>query len=365
MKPRLPILIGVTLSAGLAFAALRSPNKSAENIAISSAELSSSSAQIAHQTSPPQAEAPSPEQTSPSPEAEARAQLSWPELPDLLQTDSELKVRGGGLSHCGPVAVSNSLIWLSQNGYPKLLPTAHAAFNTQPKGGQEPLLPAATKSPEELHQEQLELVRNISSETYMGTCQWSGTGPVGVLRGLDRYVRRAGYKYLRLEYQGWRGHQKKFSTGVRKPELTWVKQALDEGGVAFAHVGWYKPIPNSKGLKRGGGHWLTIIAAGQNERFEEDPLALVLHDPAPYAGEGAERVFVTARQITEGWLQENHSANSFPATGYYALEGGMHVKNAGDIAVLDGVVVLVLDPARRSPGELQIPVKSLGPALVE
>lgn len=257
---------------------------------------------------------------------------TWPALPDLTQTDPALGVAGGGNSHCGPVAVSNGLVWLSQHGYPDLLPTPPEAPNTKDDS-----------AGNDLHERQLELVRQISAAPFMGTSRWSGTGPVGVLRGLHRYVKRHGYRYARLEYQGWRGHQKAFSTGVRKPELAWIAEALKQGGVAFVHVGWYTPVPRSKVLQRGGGHWLTVVAAGVDERFRTAPSELVLHDPAPYAGEEPALSFATARQLTEGWLLARGSRQAFSAKGYYSLEGGMHIKKEGDLAILDGVVVMVMD----------------------
>ncbi len=278
------------------------------------------------------------ESSPPPPQPEPqRQEPTWPVLPDLTQTDPALGVAGGGNSHCGPVAVSNGLVWLSQHGYPKLLPApAEAPHDTDDSAGND--------SAEQLHSRQLELVREISAAPFMGTSRWSGTGPVGVLRGLHRYVKRHGYRYTRLEYQGWRGHQKAFGTGVRKPQLPWIAEALEQGGVAFLHVGWYKPVPRSKVLQRTGGHWLTVIGAGVDEHFRAAPNSLVLHDPAPYAGDQPARVFATARELTEGWLLGRGSRQAFSAKGYYSLEGGMFIKREGDLAILDGVVVMVMDP---------------------
>ena len=40
--------------------------------------------------------------------------------PDLMQSLPAAALPGEGLSYCGPVAVSNSLVWLSHHGFPKL-----------------------------------------------------------------------------------------------------------------------------------------------------------------------------------------------------------------------------------------------------
>lgn len=333
MKWFWPVSIGSVLSAGVALSLfLGLPASSTARSQQAAARLQSKPAlQSADQALPTKPLAAATE-AAPSPPTPA-----WPELPDLLQTDPALGVPGGGTSHCGPVAVSNSLVWLSQHGYPELLPQAPSAA----QGG--------SAGQTDLHARQLELVRQISAEPFMGTSRWSGTGPAGVLRGLHRYVKRHGYRYARLQYQGWRGHQKAFSTGVRRPELAWIRQALDDGGVAFLHVGWYKPVPRSTVLRRTGGHWVSVVAAGVDEQFHEAPMALVVHDPAPYAGDEPERAFVTARELTEGWLLERGSRQAFSAKGYYSLEGGMRIKDEGELAVLDGVVVLVMDATSRKP----------------
>jgi len=43
-------------------------------------------------------------------------------IPDMTQTDPAAKLPNGGRSHCGPVAVSNSLMWLAGNGFENLSP---------------------------------------------------------------------------------------------------------------------------------------------------------------------------------------------------------------------------------------------------
>lgn len=327
MKWFWPVSIGSVLSAGIALSVWGVP---------AALGLPASSALPPADPQLPSAEQPTPVEPEQALDVAAAPPPtpSWPELPDLLQTDPALGVAGGGSSHCGPVAVSNSLVWLSQHGYPGLLPA-------------EPAADTASAGQADLYSRQLELVREISAEPYMGTSRWSGTGPVGVLRGLHRYIKRHGYRYSRLQYQGWRGHQKAFSTGVRKPELPWIREVLDDAGVAFLHVGWYKPVPRSKVLQRTGGHWITVVAAGVDEQFREAPTALVVHDPAPYAGSEPARAFVTTRELTEGWLLERGSRNAFSAKGYYSLEGGMHIKREGELAVLDGVVGLVMDATSR------------------
>src|SRR5262245_32125 len=45
------------------------------------------------------------------------------DMPDLTQTDPALGVEGGGDSWCGPVAISNALMWLGEHGHESLIPS--------------------------------------------------------------------------------------------------------------------------------------------------------------------------------------------------------------------------------------------------
>lgn len=254
------------------------------------------------------------------PEPEPPPKPALPDVPDLTQTDPDLGLPGGGSSYCGPVSVSNSIIYLGENGFDRLLPVG-----------------------DDRRSQQLQLVGILSSRSYMGTDPWGGTGANGILRGLERYLKRADYEYEQLAYQGWRGHQRRFRTGQRTPQLEWLRSALHRGGVAFINVGWYRPLRPSKQYVRRGGHWLTVVAAGKDAQGNPDELALVLHDPAPYAGDEPTREFVKAELLEEGWLVPRASSiASFPAKGYYVLGGGMHTKRPEDVAILDGAITLVL-----------------------
>jgi hypothetical protein len=238
------------------------------------------------------------------------------DVPDLNQTDPELGLPGNGNAFCGPVAVSDWLVYLAQNGYEKLLPEG-----------------------ESLRARELELVRILSRN--MGTSPLSGTSTPGLLSALDRWVTGAGYRIRRLEYQGWRGHPLRYTTYQRQPDLAWIEKALGEGGAAFIHAGWYATSKYDHALHRNGGHWLAVVDVGKNEALEPDPNVLVLRDPAPYAGKEPTYEFARAERMKDGWLIDQAAA--LPATGYFRLGGGMRIKREGEVAVLDGAIVLVLE----------------------
>ncbi len=235
------------------------------------------------------------------------------QYPDLTQTDPGLDVPGSGNSYCGPVAVSNSLMWLAEVGFPKLAP------------------PGDTP-----RKRQLALVRALSSQRYMATSPTMGTGAFGLMEGLDHWVADAGYEVERLEYQGWRGHPLRFATHVKTPRLRWLAAALSAGGVGWIHVGWYRPPTRwEPAYQRHGGHWLTVVAVHEDG-------SLTLHDPAPYAGDEPAAERVSTHAIESGWLLDGR--DRLRADGHFLLGGDMHVKRDGEAAIIDGAVTLVLRP---------------------
>jgi hypothetical protein len=236
--------------------------------------------------------------------------------PDLSQNDPELALPGGGAAYCGPVSVSNWLMWLSSHGYEHLAPDAPT-----PKS------------------RQIALVRTLATLKYMATSPVGGTGPVGLLRGLSRWVAHAGYRVTRLQYQGWRQHPRRFATGVAHPELGWLAEALEAKGAAWLHVGWYYRSRYQLGLRRRGGHWLTLVRV---TRHGGEPPVISVRDPAPYAGEAPTLEQVTLRELERGTLVDVPAA--FPAKGYYELVSGLRLKRPDDIPIIDGAVILVLEP---------------------
>lgn len=236
--------------------------------------------------------------------------------PDLTQSDPELALPRGGAAYCAPVSVSNSLMWLAAQGYGQLAPAGET-----PKS------------------QQASLVRALASTKYMGTSPVDGTGPSGVLRGLSRWVEEAGYRAARLEYQGWRDHPVRFHTAVTRPSLGWLGEALNAGGVAWLHVGWYHTSRFQPGRRRRGGHWLTVV--GVQERGEAGNTTLTVRDPAPYAGDTPTLEQVTLRELDRGMLVDG--AVALPAKGYYELVSGLQLKRPDDVPIIDGAVILVLE----------------------
>ena len=233
-------------------------------------------------------------------------------LPDLTQTDPKGNFARGGKSYCGPVAISNSLMWL----YREELNRSGAS--------------------------QYDLVNQLASEKYMNTDPVKGTGPNGVMRGVKQFLKDRGLSDTdySMQFQGWRSHRSEFSSGVKEPQLKWIRETLASGGAVWFNLGWYRKDEENDSYERIGGHWVTAIEAGRTPEGQPDPEIVVIHDPAPRAGQEATRQYVKMISLENGELIGKTRHLPRPATGLFQMAGEMCIKSSADCAILDGAVAL-------------------------
>lgn len=220
-------------------------------------------------------------------------------IPDITQTQVKGSKTGNGRQYCAPVAVANSLAWMS---------------------GRTP--------------QSMAMIRKLGSSQYMNTSLKNGTGTSGVLRGVNKLALEIFGGYKILEYEGWRKHPASYSTGIKLPNLKRLKSAVSEKSAAWLNIGWYRFNKSNREYLRIGGHWVTLV--GSNHR------QLILHDPAPRAGKSFANEYVTYHQIQAGTLVGNKQGLPRPARGYLQLGEGMHIKSKADVAIIDGVVYFEL-----------------------
>lgn len=247
--------------------------------------------------------------------------------PDLTQSDPNGKLPDGGKQCCAPVTVSNSFVWLADNGFGNLMPA----------------LPNREKA-------QFEIARLLGTKGYMNTSLEGGTGAGGVLEGVSRYIKDKGYEYRYLKFQGWRKHPRQFSSKVSVPKLNWIKRGLIGNSAVWLNVGWYKYNSSNDEYHRIGGHWVTLVGYGIDQDSKEDPNILIIHDPALRAGKNFSHEYVRLKMIKRGKLTGETSGLPRRAAGYYILTGGMHVRKTADFAILDGVVVLKMKKVVKKRG---------------
>src|SRR5437868_419335 len=122
------------------------------------------------------------------------------EVPSICQSCYPKIVQWGGKPYCAPAAVSNSLVWLSRNGYPSL----------QPFHDEDPL------------QAQARLMNRLGQ--IMGTSENGGTSPKQVLAGLKLYLEENHVKYQRLASVGWRSVPDYVPVDKPIADLSWIKE---------------------------------------------------------------------------------------------------------------------------------------------
>ena len=217
------------------------------------------------------------------------------EIPDFTQSRITGWQYRHGSEYCAPVAVSNSLMWMT-----------------------------------DLSSEQADLAKLLASGRYMNTDIWKGTTTTKLLRGVDAIARDLLGGYVSLEYQGWKKHPVQFSTGTKVPDIHWITDGISKDSAVWLNVGWYQYDRVNDIYHRVGGHWVTLVGY--------DDSILIIHDPAPRAGQSFANEHVYTARIGSGILTGRLSGLPRPARGYLLLGKGMHLKSIADVAIVDGAV---------------------------
>lgn len=222
------------------------------------------------------------------------------ETPDFCQKNEALP--SNGKMYCGPASVSNSLWFLSQNGYPKL---------SRPS--------------------QLELVQELGRAMETDA---NGTGPAGIMSGLKAILARAGYR-AELTYRGWRQKRN------RQLKTTRVDREFLNAGVGYSqavwiNLGWYRS--DGVNFDRNGGHWVTVVGV----RGDGQILTLKVHDPSARNGQSKSTQTVRFEKLDGGQLQGNKKGLPLSAEGFYRVKSGMKISSKATDAIIDGAIVLKL-----------------------
>jgi hypothetical protein len=238
--------------------------------------------------------------------------------PDLLQTDPEAKFPDNGAYYCGPVAVSNSLVWLGKQGFPELVPG---------KGS--------------TRHKQIELGRSLG-EAMRVSKESEGTSTADLIASVRHHVEQCGYDCEKLEYQGAARLPKGMKRNARHPSLDWIKSGISRpASAAWLNLGWYRYDPQTDEYTRFSGHWVTLVGYGVDSHGTQDPSYLIVHDPSPRAGKGTSHESFLLEPLTQGTMITKTGAKH-AAASYHKIKSGIRLKKGADAAILDGVVLLVV-----------------------
>ncbi|PCH50272.1 MAG: hypothetical protein COC17_05890 [Hyphomicrobiales bacterium] len=219
-------------------------------------------------------------------------------IPDLTQTKILGRASGDGQMYCAPVAVSNTIAWLIGN----------------------------TKT-------QQKLAIQLASKNYMATSIKSGTGTVGVTRGIANFFPANNIKSL--QYQGWRKHDAKYWGGSKIPTKAFVRSHVGANKGAWINLGWYKK--QNGNLKRIGGHWVTLTGynfGGSSKLF--------INDPSPRAGNEPMSHELSIQLLSKFRLIGKKHGLPRHGEGHWQVVNGLIANPKADVTLIDGIVGLEL-----------------------
>jgi len=238
--------------------------------------------------------------------------------PHFWQLDPRGGFKNGGQAYCGPVAISDSLVYLARHGFPELLPAGEG------------------------DEAQIALINSLASPHYLGTDEDHGTGSGSVLKGIEKYVVAHGYQCTTMEYEGLAHlgrHEEEFIV-ADKPDLDWMKKGvLDPHGAVWLDVGWYTQTGDGQ-WKRSGGHWVPMVG------FDAaDPYALLIHNPGTRGNAGQPddpaRDVVHLQVVDTGTLDLGNGP-TVSAAGRYVVAGPGLPKSHDTVAFLEAAIVVVV-----------------------
>lgn len=233
-------------------------------------------------------------------------------IPDFCQGDKRYGILPEqGKPYCGPTAVSNLLIYLDKNGFVKIL---------------------ETDRPD--NQDQFKLIQLLGSAKYMNTKINSGTEPLDLMKGLEKYIREKEYD-ISIKWKGWTNGSRYFIGKI--PDKDWIINETVQRSNLVLHLGWYKFDPDKNFYKRIGGHFVTVAGIKGTDGWQK----LIIHDPAIRSGIKPKNEFCDLVPLDSGTLSEWDKYSPRSAKGYLKLEG-IKIKEDADLAIIDGALAFKL-----------------------
>ncbi len=188
--------------------------------------------------------------------------------PDTDMNSLQISVKGNdsAINTQSPVfAAANGLVWLAENGFPKLKPGQSSnATNT--------------------------IARKLADGNHMKTLLPSQTSVYSIIEGLGKYVRNS-YDIREINYYDIHSFYPdtiaedlnevlSVSDNLTELPMQKAKEGLVGPSVVLIRWGMYQPSSDGKNLIKKSERWGTLVGYGKNKHGVEKPNYLVVHDPA-------------------------------------------------------------------------------------
>lgn len=241
------------------------------------------------------------------------------QFPDFSQTDPALGLPGGGTHYCVPVATANALVWYAkERGYTDLLPVRGLSMTEKVSA----------------------VAKKLGTSRYMSTAPKGGTSHVKFMSGLSAFIADAGYS-SKIFFQGrWRLPSKYGRIDVAAPALETIQDKFSSGSAVFLSIGYYQHGDRPGELKRLGGHFVTVVGYGVDERGNVDRDMVVLHDPGDRRSPNVKKRYLRLEKLRNGRFVDRRGGET-DASEHLKISEGMRLRD-GIVGVVDAVIALDL-----------------------
>lgn len=227
-------------------------------------------------------------------------------IPDYYQKENRFGTYPlNGSMYCGPASVSNSLIWLSKNGFPSLVSSS----------GNDLL-------------DQHRIIKKLASKDYMNT-RSIGSTVQDLCRGIKKYLDEKNVDGS-IRFEGMYTVTSEFR-GDSIPDLNQIIKYTKGSRAAWLNIGWYKYDPETNEYQKTGGHWVTL--AGY--KYENNSDVLIIKDPATRKWQ---MEYLNIEEIADGTIFNGNKNFPIDANGYFRFKTG---KNR--YGIIGGIVYLSLE----------------------
>jgi len=127
---------------------------------------------------------------------------------------------------------------------------------------------------------------------------------------------------------------------IGAPDIYSIQDKFSSGSAVFLSVGFYREGQRPGELKRIGGHFVTVVGFGVDEKGNVDRDMVVLHDPGDRRSPDVKKRYLRLEQMRSNRFISRNGDES-EAGEHLKITDGMRLRS-GVIGVIDAVVALEL-----------------------